>query len=135
MKRLILATVLVFAGLMSTALTFDASASASSRPVVFEPGVHHPKAVIRPKKFVITVGPGLYAKRVHWSSWGRKSATGKGNLYGVDAGTEFLGHATIHLYAVKKHRGISYYSKLHLTHEHGSVPNYIWSWRLGSWEG
>jgi hypothetical protein len=136
MKRLIFAALLAFTGLIASGPTSLAMASATtSRPVVFEPTASHPKSAVKPSHFVITVGPGLYAKRVHWTSWGRKTATGTGKLYGVDSGTQFLGHATIHLYAVRTHRGTLYYSKLRLTHQHGSVPDYIWSWPLGSWEG
>ena len=95
----------------------------------------HAKSAVKPSLFRITAGPGLYAKRMHWTRWGSRSATGTGNLYGVDDGTHFLGHATVHLYAVKSHHGTLYYSELHLTHQQGSVPYYSWSWRFHSWEG
>jgi hypothetical protein len=135
MKRLIFAVLLAFAGFIASGPTSLAMASATSRPVVFEPTVSHPKSAVKPSFFRITEGPELYAKRIHWTSWGRKTATGTGKLYGVDDGTVFLGHATIHLYDVRTHRGTLYYSKLRLTHQHGSVPDYKWSWPFGSWEG
>ena len=135
MKRLITAAILSTASLLSLS---GVPASAATRPVVLYepvPTSQHFKGVVRPSTWNITIGPSTQFRHSHWSTWGRKTATGHATMYIIDVGTQNEGRAKLRLYRVRVHKGRRYFSRLKISG--AKTENGVWQWCIkddGEWQ-
>ena len=112
-----------------------AAASASSHDTItllLEPAA--PYQAYKPHTFVMTEGPLGKITGMHWSSWGRTSAWGRGTLKVPEAGIRE--HAKVHLYR-ERHLKMSagYFTQLTLSAA-GAGGKWKWHWyssQSGEW--
>ena len=98
-------------------------ADAATR-VVLQPCGLGECAAYKPHPLVITEGPSLKIKNVHWKSWGRRARV-TGYLRACDEGCSNLGRVTVVLHDVRRNY---YYSKLRIIGGRDVAHYFYWSW-------
>ncbi len=88
-------------------------------------------AAHKPHPLVITEGPSLTLKNVHWKTGG-KTARATGYLRGCDVGCWNAGNATVVLHDVKQDH---YYSKLRIIGGRDVAHYFYWSWKTHCFQG
>lgn len=143
MRRLrrAIGAVLVMCGLAAgTVMTAAPVASASAVPVVYGSrggGLGWSDSAVKPGAFYWGTGGTLFVRPLSWSSWVAASAYGRGTRWwdtckpNCAQGTYWKSPASITLWGVASHNGVSYFSHLTLrwTTRNGvrHKQRYIWS--------
>jgi hypothetical protein len=136
-KRLTIAVVAIaiaLLGAMGVALASAGAGTHSGRlPVAYNgvDGWQHGVARLP----VLYIGEStVFVKTPHWSRWSASSASTRGTLW-VDsctpncaAGKYRRYPATVRLSGVAKHNGVSYFSQMKLSYDHGYQRTYTYSW-------
>jgi hypothetical protein len=109
----------------------SASASASSKPVVYE--CSNSTGHIRPGTLYITRSPaggsGWWMTGLHWSRWNGSTAKARGREY------DSTYHATVTLSRVRGHDGTRYYTRMAVAAPRGFNSAHLrWSWSSHEWK-